>query len=92
MSSKMVRHYEAVKGEATRLIQGSHRLEFERTKETLLRYLPPPPAHILDVGGGPGAYSFWLAEQSYKVHLVDIVPLPASAKGTQGILISSSTP
>ncbi len=67
MDSKMVRHYETVKGEATRLAKGSHRLEFERTKEILLRYLPPPPAQILDVGGGPGAYAFWLAERMYRV-------------------------
>ena len=103
MDSKMVRHYETVKGEATRLSQGSHRVEFERTKEILLRYLPSPSAQILDLGGGPGVYSFWLADKSYKVHLVDIVPLhveqakaadsdaslPASAKGMPDVLISS---
>jgi hypothetical protein len=58
MDSMMVRHYETVNGEATRLAQGIHRLEFERTKEILLRYLPPPPAQIFDVGVGPGAYAF----------------------------------
>jgi ubiquinone/menaquinone biosynthesis C-methylase UbiE len=74
MDEKMLKYYE--KGEeATRLSEGIHRVEFERTKEVLLRYLPPPPAQVLDVGGGPGAYSFWLAEKSYTVHLIDIVPL-----------------
>ena len=61
MDPKVVRHYEMVKDEATRLAQGACQVEFERTKEVLLRYLPPPPAQILDIGGGPGAYSFWLA-------------------------------
>ena len=91
MDSKMVRHYETVKGEATRLSQGSHRVEFERTKEILLRDLPPPSAQILDLAGGPGVYSFWLADKSYKVHLVDIVPLhveQAKAADSDGILAS----
>ncbi len=74
MDEKIFKYYE--KGEeAARLSGGFDRVEFERTKEILLRYLPPPPAKILDVGGGAGAYSFWLAEKSYTVHLIDIVPL-----------------
>jgi SAM-dependent methyltransferase len=50
-------------------------LEFARTKELLRRHLPPAPARVLDVGGGPGAYAAWLAELGYEVHLVDPVPL-----------------
>ena len=85
MDPRVVRHYETVKDEATRLAQGTCRVEFERTKEVLLRYLPGPPAQILDIGGGPGAYSFWLAEKSYKVHLIDIVPLHVEqAKSREG--------
>ena len=57
--------------EENRLQHGAARLEFERTKEILRRVLPHPPAVILDVGGAAGAYSFWLAEQQYAVHLVD---------------------
>jgi len=57
--------------EETRLEQGPYRLEFDRTKEILTRVLPPPPAVITDVGGGAGAYSFWLAAQGYTAHLVD---------------------
>ena len=60
MDSKTVIHYEAIKGEATRLSQGSHRVEFARTKKILLRHLPPSPAEILDLGGGPGAYALFL--------------------------------
>jgi hypothetical protein len=40
-----------------------------------VRHLPRPPAIIVDVGGGPGVDARWLADQGYKVHLVDPVPL-----------------
>ena len=43
--------------------------------ELLGRYLPPPPAVILDVGGASGVYSCLLARQGYAMHLVDPVPL-----------------
>jgi ubiquinone/menaquinone biosynthesis C-methylase UbiE len=49
-------------------------LEWVRTQELLKRYLPAAPALILDVGGGPGVYAGWLAEQGYSVQLVDPVP------------------
>jgi SAM-dependent methyltransferase len=67
-------HY-ALGIERNRLAGGTSRLEFVRTKELLERILPPPPASILDVGGGPGAYAAWLASKGYTVHLVDAVPL-----------------
>ncbi|WP_329447545.1 class I SAM-dependent methyltransferase [Streptomyces sp. NBC_01426] len=50
------------------------RLEFERTRELLRRSLPPPPARVLDVGGGPGTHARWLVEDGYEVLLVDPVP------------------
>ena len=43
--------------------------------ELLDRLLPAPPAHVLDVGGGPGTYAAPLARRGYQVHLVDPVPL-----------------
>lgn len=49
-------------------------LELVRTQEILRRHLPPPPATILDVGGGPGIHARWLTEDGYAVHLVDPVP------------------
>jgi ubiquinone/menaquinone biosynthesis C-methylase UbiE len=49
------------------------RLEAERTRELLARLLPKPPAVILDVGGGEGAYALPLATEGYAVHLVDPV-------------------
>jgi 2-polyprenyl-3-methyl-5-hydroxy-6-metoxy-1,4-benzoquinol methylase len=60
--------------EEGRLVKGSSRLEFERTKDILLRVLPPAPARVVDVGGAAGAYSLWLAERGYDVHLVDLAP------------------
>lgn len=61
--------------EADRLQQGSGRIEFARTQEIVARSLPPPPAVIVDIGGGPGAYARWLARLGYEVHLIDPVPL-----------------
>ena len=57
--------------EESRLQDGPFQLEFERTKDILTRLLPPAPARIVDVGGAAGAYSLWLAERGYQVHLVD---------------------
>ena len=67
--------YYAASIEAERLGKGHGQIEQERTLELLERYLPPPPAVILDVGGGPGAYACWLAARGYTVHLVDALPL-----------------
>jgi S-adenosylmethionine-dependent methyltransferase len=43
--------------------------------QQLLEHLPPPPAAVLDVGGGAGHQSFPLAEAGYDVTLLD--PSPA---------------
>ena len=40
----------------------------------LLEHLPPPPATVLDVGGGAGHQSFPLAEIGYHVTLLDSSP------------------
>ena len=69
-----VRRYYDRYDEGTRLEAGSFQLEFERTREILTRHLPPPPATIVDVGGAAGAYSAWLADLGYDVHLVDVTP------------------
>lgn len=62
-------------GEETRLTSSDGRLEFERTKVLLERLLPPAPARIVDIGGGPGHYAAWLASGGYEVTLVDPLPL-----------------
>jgi SAM-dependent methyltransferase len=49
------------------------RLEAERTRELLDRFLPGPPAVVLDVGGAEGAYALPLAAAGYEVHLIDPV-------------------
>ena len=70
---EIARYYQEV-AEEVRLTAGPSQLEFARTKEVVLRYLSPPPATILDVGGASGAYALWLAERGYQVHLIDPVP------------------
>ena len=77
LPSEIIAHYESV-DEAQRLEKPESEIERLRTQELLLRYLPPPPAVILDVGGGAGVYAFWLADRGYQVHLVDGVPLHIS--------------
>jgi ubiquinone/menaquinone biosynthesis C-methylase UbiE len=74
MDEAFVRHYsEGV--ERDRLIEGGDHLELVRTMEVLSEALPPPPARVLDVGGGPGAYAARLARAGYELHLTDVVPL-----------------
>src|SRR4051812_44932309 len=60
-------------------------LEFARTIELLERYLPSPPADVLDVGGGPGAYAQWLAERGYFVGLVDAMQLHVEQARAVGV-------
>lgn len=74
MSKEMFEHY-GLGMEASRLSHHAGLLERERTQELLRRYLPSPPATILDVGGGAGAYACPLASAGYTVHLLDPVPL-----------------
>ncbi len=47
------------------------RLEGLRTRELVQRFLPAPPAVVLDVGGARGAYALPLARDGYEVHLID---------------------
>jgi ubiquinone/menaquinone biosynthesis C-methylase UbiE len=58
-----------------RRLAGPGSLERIRTWELLGRYLPPPPAVVVDVGGAAGVYALPLAERGYQVHLVDPVAL-----------------
>jgi len=59
--------------ELNRLNVGTSQLERVRTQEIILRYLHKTPLRILDVGAGPGFYSFWLSDLGHEVHLLDPV-------------------
>lgn len=48
------------------------RVEFAVTLRVLREHLPPPPAAVLDVGGGPGRYAVELAAQGHAVTLFDL--------------------
>lgn len=48
-----------------------HPIEFAITCKALEEYLPES-ARILDIGGGPGRYSLYLAERGHEVALLDL--------------------
>ena len=56
--------YASVKGYVRTFVMHQH----------LLEHLPPPPAAVLDVGGGAGHQSFPLAQAGYEVTLLDASP------------------
>lgn len=65
------RYYDAdAQGEWARLDRD--RVEFAVTLRALREYLPPPPARVLDIGGGPGRYAIELTHRGYDVTLSDI--------------------
>ena len=73
--------------EHVRLADGRGILERDRTKSLVSRVLPPPPATVYDVGGGPGVYARWLADLGYDVTLVDKYALhveQAAAEASRG--------
>ena len=85
--SEILAYYERY-DEASRLARGDGLLEYARMRELIQRFLPSPPGVILDVGGGPGRYSCWLAEVGYDVHLID----PAEIHVRQAREASESQP
>ena len=58
------RAYASVKGYVRTYVMHQH----------LLEHLPPPPAPVLDVGGGAGHQAFPLAQAGYDVTLLDSSP------------------
>lgn len=48
-------------------------IEFALTTAKLAEHLPPA-SHVLDIGGGPGRYAIWLAQQGHTVSLADLSP------------------
>ena len=71
-SNEILSYYERY-DESGRLGRGTGLLEFVRMQDLISRFIPSPPGVVLDVGGGPGRYSCWLAGVGYQVHLIDPV-------------------
>ena len=93
-SDLILEHYDRF-NEDTRLTGAFGEFEFARTRELIERYLPAAPADIADVGGGTGAYAFWLADYGHRVHLVDLVPrhieMAAARQASGGPVLASMT-
>lgn len=71
-----VSYYSGWQGEDRRLFTDPPGIiERLRTNQLLKRFLPNAPATVYDIGGGAGVYAFPLAQQGYKVHLIDLTPL-----------------
>jgi ubiquinone/menaquinone biosynthesis C-methylase UbiE len=84
LSPEILAYYQKA-AESTRLQSGPSQLEFVRTKEVIGHWIGRARSVILDVGGGPGAYSAWLADQGHEVHLVDpVAELVAHAQSLHG--------
>jgi ubiquinone/menaquinone biosynthesis C-methylase UbiE len=75
VSHELVRNYYAAFGENEwhRLTSPEGVIEFAVTTHTLNKYLPKH-GRLLDIGGGPGRYSLWLAQRGYRVVLADLSP------------------
>ena len=78
--SKVVENYynQTVEIEWSRLDR--HPIEFEITKKHIDQFLLPK-SRILDVGGGPGKYSFHYAAAGHQVTLFDLSPLNVAFAG-----------
>uniref|UniRef100_UPI003F49428C class I SAM-dependent methyltransferase n=1 Tax=Streptomyces sp. CA-136453 TaxID=3240050 RepID=UPI003F49428C len=74
IDNEILRYYNEGQ-EQERLRDPRRAIEFLRTLDILTRFLPPAPARVLDVGGGPGIYALALAEAGYDVTLIDPIPL-----------------
>lgn len=59
--------------EETRLEKGMGIFEFERIKELIELHISKSNSTIIDVGGGTGKYSEWLAKKGHQVHLIEPV-------------------
>lgn len=75
--------------EDARMASPRNQVEWVRTRELLVRWLPSEPSRILDVGGASGRYAAWLSEQGHVVQVVDPVPKhveQARARGLDAVL------
>ncbi|MET9530341.1 MULTISPECIES: class I SAM-dependent methyltransferase [unclassified Streptomyces] len=84
----IIEFYSSTINEADRLsVPADGVLEMVRTQELLRRHLPPAPASVLDVGGGPGSHARWLLADGYRVHLVDPVERHIAEAGKTGCTV-----
>ena len=73
IDAEILAHY--AEGREHARLTSAPSLELLRTEVLLERFLPAPPARVLDVGGASGVYASWLSGRGYQVHLIDPVPL-----------------
>jgi ubiquinone/menaquinone biosynthesis C-methylase UbiE len=71
--SKELENFYNKASEETRLEEGMGIFEFERIKELIQHHITKPKLTIIDVGGGTGKYSEWLAKNKHEVHLIEPV-------------------
>jgi len=71
--SKDIEQFYNQASEETRLDNGMGVFEFERIKSLIEKHISAPNITIIDVGGGTGKYSEWLAKKGHKVHLIEPV-------------------
>ncbi len=73
MVDDLLHAYYARGQERDRLAHGVGCLEFLRTIDVIERTLPPAPAVVADIGGGPGRYTDWLIDLGHTVLHRDVV-------------------
>lgn len=80
-----IRKYYEKGNEGARLTKGQGRLELERTKELIDRFVEGSELDVLDVGGGPGVYASWLSQSGHRVHVIDPIPLHVEEAAEAGL-------
>ena len=76
--------------EQDRLVGGRQRIEFLRVWDLLERHLPPPPAQILDIGGGAGAYAVPLYHLTSKADRIAALREARRAARPGGLIIAKA--
>lgn len=71
--------------EDVRMTLDRNHVEWIRTCELLERWLPLPPARVIDVGGGPGRQARHLLDRGYDVTLYDLVPKHVDQAKARGV-------
>ncbi len=70
---KQIEDFYTMASEDTRLNSGMGLFEFERIKELISEQIHKENTKIIDIGGGTGKYSEWLASLGHQVTLVEPV-------------------